>query len=298
MRVGPFAVDLAALNARDNEALFSLLVLMGLYQSRRDVDIMRIQRTMRPRTAERLTSTARLSRLITDARCERLRTAQTFDSGCDVHRDLVRGVAACEYRPRTACHVKDATLAIGRMGDMGMLPTSALLHIGPLGLQRWVDDACAATPSPVERAAQLVARLSMIRRIGRKLATMYVSALSVPELSPGFAPWYPDIDGSRLVVVDANVARVVAHLRHGFGAKTYDHTATWLSGVADQIDLRSFGREWPARSPRLVQQALYVFGSRSNRVTRHDVCAKQRCGRCPSSACPFAGVRPVESRRL
>ncbi len=45
-RVGPFAVDLDALRARDNEALFRLLVVMGLYQSRRDVDIMALQRTM------------------------------------------------------------------------------------------------------------------------------------------------------------------------------------------------------------------------------------------------------------
>ena len=45
-RVGAFAVDLDALRARDNAALFRLLVLMSLFQSRRDVDIMTSQRAM------------------------------------------------------------------------------------------------------------------------------------------------------------------------------------------------------------------------------------------------------------
>ena len=43
-RIGRFAVDLDALAARDADALFQLLITMGSYQSRRDVDIMAIQR--------------------------------------------------------------------------------------------------------------------------------------------------------------------------------------------------------------------------------------------------------------
>lgn len=287
-RVGAFAVDLAALRARDDAALFRLLILMGLYQSRRDVDIMTSQRTMRVRAATALTSTSRLRVLVSESRCNRLRTASEFDAGCDVHRDIERGTATCSHRPLSPCHVKDATLAIRRMNDMGMLPTSAWLHIGPSGLRRWFDDACAASSSPTERARLLAARLATIRRIGPKLAAMYVSALSVPELTPGFAPWRPEVDGSRLVVVDANVARVVDHLRRGRGPRTYDRMASWLIAVADRIDLRQLRRGLPASSPRLVQQALYVFRSRSNRVDRADGCASRPCRTCPSRACPFA----------
>lgn len=289
-RVGPFAVDLDALHARDDRALFQLLVLMGLYQARRDVDIMGIQRGMPARAARALTSTTRLRVLVTEGRCERLRDAADFDAGCDVRRDFHRGTATCHHRPRTRCHVKDATLAIRRMGDMGMLPTSAWLHIGPGGLRRWFDEACTATPSPTERARVLATRLAAIHRIGPKLAAMYVSALSVPELTPGFAPWRPEIDGSRLVVVDANVGRVIDHLRRGRGPRTYDRMAAWLVAVADQIDLRRFRRDLPARSPRLVQQALYVFRSRSNRADRADPCAARPCRACPSRACPFVAV--------
>jgi hypothetical protein len=289
-RVGPFAVDLDALRARDDEALFRLLVLMGLYQSRRDVDIMALQRNMPVAAATALLAPRRLRVLVEDSRCERLRTAADFDAGCDVRREFQRGTATCHHRPRTRCHVKDATLAIRRMGDMGMLPTSAWLHIGPGGLRRWVDEACAATPSPTERAHLLSARLAAIHRIGPKLAAMYVSALSVPELTPGFAPWRPEIDGSRLVVVDANVGRVIDRLRRGRGPRTYNGKAAWLTAVADQIDLRRFRGDLPARSPRLVQQALYVFRSRSNRADRVDPCATRPCRACPSRACPFAAV--------
>ncbi len=287
-RVGAFAVDLAALRRRDDAALFQLLVAMGLYQSRRDADIMAIQRGMPTRTARALTSTRRLRVLVDDGRCEHLRAADVFDTRCEVQRDLARGTATCGHRPRTPCHVKAATLAIGRMGDMGMLPTSAWLHVGPGGLRRWFDDACAATPSPTERAALLVERVATIRRIGRKLATMYVSALSVPALTPGFAPWAPEVDGSRLVVVDANVARVIDHLRGGRGPRTYEAMSAWLTAVADRIDLRALRPGLPAHSPRLVQQALYVFRSRSNRAARGDACATRApCRACPSAVCPF-----------
>jgi hypothetical protein len=289
-RVGSFAVDLDALRRRDNDELFRLLVLMGMYQSRRDVDIMALQRTMPDRAATALLAPTRLRVLVEHGRCERLRSAADFDTGCDVRRELHRGTATCHHRPRTRCHVKDATLAIRRMGDMGMLPTSAWLHVGPGGLRHWFDEACAATQSPTERARLLAARLATIHRIGRKLAAMYVSALSVPELTPGFAPWQPEIDGSRLVVVDANVGRVIDYLRRDRGQRTYDHMAAWLIAVADKIDLRRFRRHLPARSPRLVQQALYVFRSRSNRADRGDQCATRPCHACPSRACPFASV--------
>jgi hypothetical protein len=279
-RVGPFAVALDALRRRDHAALFRLLVLMGLYQSRRDVDIMALQRTMPVRSATALLAPTRLGVLVEHGRCDRLRDAPTFDAGCDVRREVRRGRATCDHRPRARCHVKDATMAIRRMGDMGKLPTSAWLHVGPGGLRRWFDETCAASPSPTERARLLAARL----------AAMYVSALSVPELTPGFAPWRPEIDGSRLVVVDANVGRVIDHLRRGRGARTYERRAAWLIAIADQIDLRRLRRDLPARSPRLVQQALYAFRSRSNRAHGADPCAARPCRTCPSRVCPFAEV--------
>jgi hypothetical protein len=116
---------------------------------------------------------------------------------------------------------------------------------------------------------------------------MFVSELSVPALHPEVSPWWPDIDGSRLVVVDANVRWVIQHFCTKQHAQTYERNAAWLIGIADRIDLSAFRTDWPRSSPRLVQQALYCFRSRSNRLARRDACAGVRCDACPSSACPF-----------
>lgn len=285
--VGRFAINLAKLKARDEGALFQLLIALSLYQSRRDVDVMVIQRNMPRRDAVALTSHRRLKVMIEDSRCDRLRTADRFDTGCDVHRDFDRDRGACNHRPRTACHVKAATRAIGRMGDMGKLPTSAMLHLGIRGMNGAIDDAIAAADCPRQRATWLVERLAEIYRIGIKLASLYVSALSTDELSPGNAVLSPMIRGEHLVVVDANVIRLLGTLRSDRGPKTYSALSTWLVALAERIDLSRLDPRLPVFSPRLIQQALYVFGSRSNRSARLDGCAVSACDECPSSTCPF-----------
>lgn len=286
-RIGHFAVDQTALAARDSDAMFQLLITMASYQSRRDVDIMAIQRATARRRVVEMTSTKRLRVLVEGSRCPHLRDADTFDRSCDVRREVARGITTCNAHPRARCHVKDATAAIGRMGDLGKLPTSAWLHLGPAGLHRWFIETCLVENDPHRRARRLVERLSMIYRIGTKLASMFVTAMSVEELGHG-APWRPEIDGSRVVVVDANVRRAIRNWRSNRGVQTYEALARWLLAAADHIDLSSLRHELPRRSPRLVQQAIYVFGSRSNRVALRDRCATRPCTDCPSRVCPFA----------
>ena len=58
-RVGRFAVDLDAIAARDPDAMFQLLVTLAAYHSRRDVDIMAIQRSTPARQAAAMTSPSR-----------------------------------------------------------------------------------------------------------------------------------------------------------------------------------------------------------------------------------------------
>lgn len=285
-RVGAFAVDLDRLGRRDPDELFRMLIQFALYQSRRDVDIMANQRSTKVREAHALTSPTRLGLLVEGGRCENLRDRDLFDTSCDVRRDFVRGTATCTHRPRTPCHVKEATLTIRRMGDMGKMPTSAWLHLGASGMTRIFDQVCNTTNSPTARAVMLVGQLAQIHRIGRKLAAMFVSALSVDELSPGFAPWSPDVDGRELLVIDANVGRSVLLMR-GEGAKTYDAMAQWLEAISSRIDLSCLRSTLPSYSPRLVQQALYVFRSKSNRSASGDPCASKVCPECPSTVCPF-----------
>jgi len=189
-------------------------------------------------------------------------------------------------------------MAIRRMSDMGKLPTSAWLHIGALGLGDWVREACANTPSPRERATWMVERITRIHRIGRKLAALYVSALCAEELTPGFAPWSPELDGSHLFVIDTNVSQVVAGLRRSREPQTYRTSSRWLAAAATAIDLSSLRDGLPRSSPRLVQQAAYVFKSKSNRIAMGDACATRPCQSCPSRLCPFAGQVQLGDRRV
>ena len=286
-RVGAFAVELDCLRASDEEHLFRLLVLFALFQSRRDVDIMARQRATSVARTRAMTSPRQLRVLVTNHRCEHLDDERTFDASCDVRRDFARASATCNHRPRTPCHVKEATLTIGRYGDLGKLPTSAWLHLRDGGFRRLLASACEHEPDhPHRRATWVAAQLATIHRIGRKLASMYVSALCTDELTPGFAPWSPQLNGSDIVVVDANVMRVVEGLsrRH---VRNYDDFTHWLYETSDQIDLSTLRAGLPVRSPRLIQQALYVFRSRSNRSASSDKCVGAPCAECPSVLCPF-----------
>ena len=151
---------------------------------------------------------------------------------------------------------------------------------------------CREDAAPTKRAALLVERFARVHRVGRKLATMFVSALSTPALAPGLTPWFPDIDGNDLVVVDTNVARAVDALRDPRAPRTYNARERWLREQAAQIDLREFRPDLPSYSPRLVQEALYTFCSKSNRIARDDSCRTRLapCVHCSSKLCPFASL--------
>ncbi|MCK8498422.1 hypothetical protein [Myxococcus fulvus] len=287
-RVGAFAVEPSELARGESQALFRLFVALSMFQALRDVVIMRQQRTMTAEAADSLASSTILELQLERHDCEHLSSADLFESRCDVHK-CKRGVD-CRSRPGTECHVKTATALFRRMGDMGKLPTSAWLRA-------WKDGALARVlavvhrgePDPQRRAEQLVEHFAQVHRVGRKLATLFVSALSTPALAPGLTPWAPDVDGNRLIVVDTNVARAVDALRPPGAIRSYEARAAWLREQAAQVDLREFRGDVPACSPRLVQQALYHYCSKSNREAQGLDCrgAAAPCEECTPSLCPL-----------
>jgi hypothetical protein len=287
-RVGAFAVAPAELAAADEAALFRLFVCLAMYQALRDVIIMRRQRAL---SADAVASIAELPRVAAEVqahRCAALRAGDELVGGCDVAK--AGGRVDCRRHRGAACPVKAGTRAFRRMGDMGKLPASAWLELwqgGGIGAA--LAAVCAETDDPRARAARMVARIARVHRVGRKLATMYVSALSTPALAPGLTPWWPALDGNDLCVVDTNVARAVDVLRGPGAARTYDARAQWLREQARRIDLRAVRADLPRTSPRLVQEALYAFGSRSNRAARADACAAavSACASCARRLCPF-----------
>ena len=288
-RVGAFAVAPNELAVGGDGAIFRVFVALSMYQALRDVVIMRRQRSL-PRASVRVVADESfVRRSIARHECPVLHSADAFEEGCDVAK-LGESVD-CGTCPGLSCHVKDATLVFNRMGDMGKLPTSAWLRLWRGGgVRQLLADVCRKEASPTKRAGLLVERFARVHRVGRKLATMFVSAMSTPALGPGLTPWFPDIDGNHLVVIDTNVARVVDALRKPGAPKSYDARELWLRSQAVRLNLRELRPDLPSYSPRFVQEALYAFSSRSNRAAEGDPCAERRtpCGGCAPTLCPFA----------
>jgi hypothetical protein len=296
--VGAFAVIPEELAAGHNVAVFKLLVALAMYQALRDVVIMGQQRLMPHADVRVLADVGFLGQSVATHRCPKLLSPEAFKAGCDVSK---RGkLVDCGSYPGAPCHVKRATVAFNRMGDMGKLPTSAWFLLGKDGgLQRVLDQVHRQSPSPTKRAELLVTRIAQIHRVGRKLATMFVSALATPALAPGLTPWFPEVDGNQLVVVDTNVARAVDALRGAGAPKTYDSREHWVREAAALIDLRRLRPDLPQCSPRLVQQALYSYCSKSNRVARMDPCAQaaSTCEACVVALCPVRARSAAYERK-
>jgi hypothetical protein len=288
-RIGAFAVDREQLAAGTDAAVFKLFVTLSMYQALRDVVISRQQQSLSYDAMRTIADSRFVGRSIEQHPCPALRSAEAFQADCNVvKRD---GIVDCVTCPGVSCPVKDAAVTFNRMGDMGKLPTSAWLRFWRAGgLPLLLEDVLRTEATPGRRADALVLRFATVQRVGRKLATMFVSALSTPALAPGLTPWFPAVDGNHLVVVDTNVARAVDVLRAPGASKSYEARSNWVREQAALIDLREFRSDLPAFSPRLVQEALYVFCSKSNRVVRGDACAQRRspCTTCVPSLCPFA----------
>ncbi len=292
-RVGYFAVGPDELREGQDDALFRLFVAMAMFQARRDVLIMQQQRLTSARAVSRVASLQTVQRCVTRSACPHLRDAAHLHAGCDVGKSA--GEVDCATRPGAACHVKEATRVFNRMGDLGKLPSSAWLLLWRKGgVRRLFREVLKAEGAPTARAALLVDQLARVHRVGRKLATMFVSALSTPALALRLTPWYPEVDGHELVVVDTNVAKAVEALCPR-GPRTYEARARWVAAHARAIDLRVFREHLPAYSPRLVQQALYRFCSRSNRVVWGDKCASAGAAStaCVPTLCPFHNTGPI-----
>lgn len=288
-RVGAFAISTEKLSAGHDSATFHLFVMLSMFQARRDVLIMQQQRDLKLKSVKSLIDHSYIKKSVTNHFCTSMVSSEAFDAGCDVSK--VGKLVDCFRHPASACHVKDATIIFNCMGDMGKLPTSAYLHIWKdSGISKLFRDVLFKKASPSQRADLLVKKFMKIYRIGRKLATMFVSALSVPTLAVGYTPWFPEVDGNELIIVDTNVASAIMKMRKVGASRTYEASIKWIRALAGLIDLNQFHPNVPSYSPRLVQQALYAFCSKSNRLSRNDPCKAfpNDCSTCSPSLCPFA----------
>jgi hypothetical protein len=177
------------------------------------------------------------------------------------------------------------------------MPTSAalLLHeAGQPSLTALFKQVCLTHRTRRARAVALEAALLQVWRVSYKLANMYLSALANPDLNPQ-GPWAAPLDWTYFVVIDSNVDRFLASVKYE-GASDYGTRREFLQTLARGINLRAFRRDLHAYNPRLVQQALYLFMSASNRRDSGRDCSKaqapacSQCSRLLTVRCP---VRPV-----
>lgn len=286
-RVGPFAVDRRALRAGDASALFRLLVATTVFQRRQDVQVLRILRGMSPLDAAEISDSARLLALVDDCACAYVRTTQLLAEVCDLTKDAETGLGSCTANPAVACHLKRHTVALKRYGHFGKVPTSIALTLREAGgadlpgLRRLV---LRRERDPLARAQALERELSRAWRVSNKIASMFLSMVTNPDLSPGLAPWSRGVDWTYFVVIDSNVDLFLGSIGYR-GAKTYEARRQFVRELARSTDLSKLRAGLRSHNPRLVQQAMYLFMSVANRRAAPGDCvqfAPVSCAACPT----------------
>jgi len=281
--VGAFAVRPELVRQGDPEALFRLLVTVTMFQRRQDAQIMRILRGIPPEAAEELTTSSRLTALAKGSACRHARTLESLHEDCDLTKR--NGLGVCHANPRMQCHLKVHTVLLKRYGHFGKMPTSAALVVSGAGsdLGALRENAFEMTQDQHERALLLERAVSRIWRVSDKIAAMFLSALTNPDLGEGLAPWTEGLDWSHFVVVDSNVDLFLRAIAFR-GPWTYAARREFIQALAARVDLREFRPELHSYNPRLVQQAMYLFMSIANRRGAVVDCSKTgatACARCP-----------------
>lgn len=293
-RVGSFAVDRRALRVGDGRELFRLLVATAMFQRRQDVQILRILQGLGALDAAEISDATRLLALVDDGSCAYMRSTQLIAEVCDLDKDPRTREGCCDANPEVACHLKRHTVLLKRYGHFGKVPTSIALMVRESGaedlpaLRRLV---MKRERDPLARAQALERELSRAWRVNQKIASMFLSMITNPDLSEGLAPWARGIDWTYYVVVDSNVDLFLESIGYR-GTGIYDARRDFIREIARGIDLSEFDSALSSYNPRLVQQAMYLFMSTSNRRAAASDCmhsAPKACVTCPSAVrrrCP------------
>lgn len=285
-RVGPLAVRAEDFEAGRPAALFKVLVATTMFQRRQDRQIMRILCGLPAPVAREVGSLARLLTLADESPCAYLRDNAALLSSCDLAKDPETRRGMCGALPEHPCHLKRHTEALRRYGHFGKVPTSVALAIREAGasdLRTLYQQTLTAAASPDEAARRLEAILSAAWRVSQKIACMFLSVAANPHLGGRVAPWSVGVDWNHFVVVDSNVDLFLAALRY-VGPGSYDARRSFVQALAQRVDLADMQPGLPSYDARLVQQAMYLFMSESNRKALTADCSHRQASACP--ACP------------
>ncbi len=282
--VGHFAVTRRAFERGESSALFRVLVACAMFQRRQDAQILRILRGLSREQVRELCSLDGLTGLTAVAGCDAGASTTQLREVCDLRKES--GEGACDYNPAARCQLKRHTVWLKRYGHFGKVPTSIALSIHEAGARDLADlrsQSIRSATSPKDAAEQLEHALVRAWRVNSKIAAMFLSALSAPDLSDLRPPWQEGVDWRRFVVIDSNVDLFLRAIRFS-GPWTYDARRRFLVALAERVPLEEYRPGLVPNNPRLVQQAIYRFMSTSNRRLSSSDCATRRPKAC--DACP------------
>lgn len=295
-KVGAFAVSEAALAAGDGDALFRVLVATTMFQRRQDLQIMRVLRGISEEDADELCSADRLLELAASSGCAHAHSLVGLLGTCDLGKDRQTKQGVCGAEPAIRCALKRHTVLLKRYGHFGKVPTSLALMLRAQGvpdLPTLRARVLADAGSPAQAAEALERALCAAWRVSDKIAAMYLSMLTNPDLCPGLAPWREGVDHSHYVVIDSNVDLFLKAIGYG-GPWTYQARRAFIQALSRRVALREMKPSVQNYNPRLVQQAMYLFMSEAHRRNIARDCGHlgaPACGACP------AGIRSICPRR-
>ncbi|HYO59835.1 hypothetical protein [Archangium sp.] len=268
--------------------------MMTLFQRRQDAQVLRILRGIGAKDAHELGDANALLSLVDERACPWMATTKLLHEECDLGKVEHSGAACCTKRPLTDCHLKRHTVLLKRYGDFGKAPTSAALVLREAGADSFNEikaQVFVQEPNPLERSKRMIEVVSQAWRVSEKIASMFLSAVTNPDL-PGSAPsWSAGLDWTFFVVIDSNVDLFLKSIGLPAGLD-YSSKRTFIRTLAHSINLRRLRPELHPYNPRLVQQAIYMFMSASSRRLSARDCSRSggsACRRCPremSERCP------------
>jgi hypothetical protein len=294
-KVGPFAVSPDALARGEGEALFRVLVATCMFQRRQDLQIMRVLRGISAHDADELCSAQRLISLAEGSPCPHIRTIDALLERCDLAKDPVTRVGTCGANPGVSCHLKRHTVLLKRYGHFGKVPTALALVLRAhrvAGLPALRAQVMAEADGSIEASIAIEEALCRAWRVSDKIAAMFLSMLTNPDLCPGLAPWSEGMDHTRFVVIDSNVDLFLRAI--GFpGPWTYEARRSFIQALARQIDLSEIKRGLSPFNPRIVQQSMYLLMSQTHRRHLAQDCAHLGPAGCASCARSLREICPM-----
>lgn len=287
-RVGYFAVNERALAAGEGAALFRLLVTMTMFQRRSDLQIMRVLLGIPAGLASEMTDAAVLLELADGIDCAYASSVEVLKRDCDLAKEPSTKRGICRARPEVACHLKRHTELLKRYGHFGKVPTSAALMLRAQNvesLSELKERIWQEFEEPTHRAIALAQAISCAWRVSEKIAAMFLSAVTNRDLSGPLAPWAEGVDTSHYIVIDSNVDLFLKSTGYS-GPTTYSARRDFIQTLARRVPLDDYRPGLERYNPRLVQQALYMFMSESNRRASARDCSlasPEACDVCPST---------------